>query len=607
MAIVFISPLGQRLEREFGLGALYALRGTLEAPGEALVIGLDRASVGWLQRNIRDIDVIAPPLAKCLTSRAKEEIAEARNVNHIPRGLHACLLGDVLAQQPRLIIFDISFNVERPEDADFGRAIRDAGNVILLEKIIRGAPETRPGTSAMVVRLRPVALLREAALGAVGFQVDGTGSDVTTGYVRRFAEFPDLQVMPVAAWMRYVRSDRPAVRADAGVQEIWLYGPPGTIPTWSIRDIFDRKSGHQLPDTLRDIVVFVGASDPVRGTSDDHFKIPTISGGHNLISGVELAATAFLNLLHGETLSSLSILAGAALLFSYAFASGAAALLLTSSRGLIFIIGLAVAYATLSAIMFAEGRIWLPVVTPVILTAPVAVLMALETRHRFARTLVMRLAPRQFARIMLDDPAADRDAPQIEQATTMFTDIVGSVALAERMGALDFAELMTDYYNSATAVIEANDGMVIDYRSDGIVAIFTESVAGQNHAARACLAALAICSRNARGSAENAPAHREQLKLRIGLNSGTAVVGLIGARDRSNVDALGDSVDVAARLEQLGKKIDRDGRDVILVGDATRVDSALSDDYFEPLGRVRLRGREAETSIYRLQEPHKLR
>lgn len=607
MAIAFISPLGQRLEREFGLGVLYALRGTLEAPREAIVIGLDRASVGWLQRNINDIDDIAPPLAKCLTSRAKEEISEARNVNHIPRGLHACLLRDILAQQPRLIVFDISFNVEKPEDAVLGRAIGDAGNVILLEKISRGAPETRLGASAMVVRLRPAALLREAALGTVGFQVNGTGSDVTTGYVRRFTEFPDLQVMPAAAWMHYEGNGRPVELVDAGVQEFWLYGPPGTIPTWSIRDIFDRKSRHELPATLRDIVVFVGASDPARGTSDDHFKIPTISGGHNLMSGVELAATAFLNLLHGETLSSLSTLAGAVLLFCYAFASGAAALLVASSRGLILIIGLAVAYAAASAVIFTEGRFWLPVVTPAILTTPVAVLLALETRHRFARTLVARLAPRQFARTMLDDPAADRDAAQIEQATTMFTDTVGSAALAERMGELEFTELMTDYFNSATAVIDANDGMIIAYRGDGILAIFTESIAGRNHAARACLAALAICSRNARGSAEIAPSHRERLKQRIGLNSGTVVVGRIGAHDRFNFDALGDSVVVAARLEQLGKTIDRDGRDVILVSEATRENSALSDDYFEALGNFRLRGREAETPIYRLQEPAKLR
>jgi adenylate cyclase len=281
--------------------------------------------------------------------------------------------------------------------------------------------------------------------------------------------------------------------------------------------------------------------------------------------------------------------------------------LLTSSRGLIFILGLAAAYATLSAILFAEGRVWLPVVTPLILTAPVAVLLALETRHRFARTLVARLAPHQFARTMLDGPTADREATQIEQATIMFTDIVGSTSLAERMDERDFTELMTDYYNSGTAVIDANDGMVVDYRGDGIVAIFTESIAGPNHAARACLAALAICSREARGSAEHAPAHGERLELRVGLNSGTVVVGRIGARDRFNFNALGDSVNVAARLEQFGKTINRDGRDVILVSAATRENSALPGDYFEPLGKVRLRGREAETPIYRLQEPQALR
>ena len=238
MAATFLSPLGQRLERDFGLGALYALRGTLEAPGEALVIGLDRASVGWLQRNIRDIDNIAPTLAKCLTPRAKEQIAEARNVNHIPRGLHACLLREILPRSPRQIVFDINFNAEKPEDAVLGRAIRDAGNVILLEKISRATPGVRDRTSALAVRLRPAKVFREAALGTVGFQVDGTGSDVTTGYVRRFAEYPGLQAMPTAAWLSYVRSDLPIGRVAAGVQKFWLYGPPGTIPTWSIRDFF---------------------------------------------------------------------------------------------------------------------------------------------------------------------------------------------------------------------------------------------------------------------------------------------------------------------------------------------------------------------------------
>ena len=188
----------------------------------------------------------------------------------------------------------------------------------------------------------------------------------------------------------------------------------------------------------------------------------------------------------------------------------------------------------------------------------------------------------------------------------MFTDLVGSTSIAERMPELDFTELMARYYDSATAAIDAYDGMIVDFRGDGILAIFTESIAGRNHAAQACLAALAICSQNNLGSAENAPTDGERLEMRIGLNSGTVAAGRIGARQRFNYNALGDSVNIAARLEQLGKTIDRGGRDVIVVSEATREGAALSDDYFEPLGTVRLRGREVETPIYRLQEPREL-
>jgi adenylate cyclase len=600
---MLLSPFGQRLEREFGLGALYAFRGTLDAPGEALVIGLDRGSVGWLQRNIRNLHQTSPMLAGCLTEHSKERISEARNVNHLPRGLYACLLDEVAKRQPRLIIIDVNFNVKKQEDELLAAALRGASNVILLEKVSRGVPGAQRGPNEVTVRLRPAEILREAALGTVGFHVDGSGSEVTTGYLRRFNEFPDLAVMPADAWSRYVRTGLLAGPEASRYQAIWLYGPPGTVRTISLRESIDPASVRQLPDTLKDTVVFIGASDAEHGTSDDHFKIPAIGGGNKLISGVELAATGFLNLLHDEALSTPSHFAGAALVFVYAFASGAAALLFTNSRGLLLISGLAAAYAVTSATAFATGQIWLPVVVPGILATPLAAFLALERRYRFARTLVARLAPRQFAQTMLDDPTADRHGARIEQATIMFTDLVGSTSIAERMPELEFTELMARYYDSATAVIDAHNGMIIDYRGDGILAVFTESIAGPKHAAQACLAALAICSRNAFDDAQSASNDSEPLTLRIGLNSGTIAAGRIGARDRFNYNALGDSVNIAARLEQLGKTIERGGRDVIIASEATRENSALSDDYFESLGAVRLRGREAETPVFRLREP----
>lgn len=601
--MTFSTPLGQRLEREFGLGVLYALRGTIEAPGEALIVGLDRASISWLQRDIYDLGDVAPSLDQCLASRAREAMAQARNVNHVPRGLHACLLRDISVKRPRLIVFDINFNVEKPEDAVLGEAIREAGNVVLLEKIIRAMPKSDPGKSAMTVRLRPVEVLRDGAIGTVGFQVDGSGTDVTTGYVRRFTEFPDLQVLPSAAWAQYTGNKYPAIRGGDNIQRIWLYGPPGTIPTFSLRDIFDRRSTGKVPDDLKETVVFVGASDLAHGTPDDHFKVPVIGSGANLMSGVEIAASAFLNLLHQQTLSSLSPFSRTMLVFGYAFVLALAGVSSTGIRGLLLIVVVAAAYAIASAMLFVEGRIWMPIVVPVVLATPLAVLLALERRYRFARSLVLRLAPRHFAEVLLDDPTSQHPAVHEEISTVMVVDVARSVSIAEPLSAKDFAGLMARFFDNATAAVDRYRGEVVKYSGDGFLAVFTESFAGKDHVALACHAALAICSRNAQDNAEYAWRHGAQLYLRFGLNTGPVAAGMIGTTGRFSIDVLGDTVNVAARLEQLGKEVERDGRDVILVSEAVRQSATLSDDHFESLGEKTLRGRSARTLAYRLQDP----
>ena len=70
--------------------------------------------------------------------------------------------------------------------------------------------------------------------------------------------------------------------------------------------------------------------------------------------------------------------------------------------------------------------------------------------------------------------------------------MVGSTALAERLGDDAFRKVMNRYYSAATAAVEANDGMVVEYMGDGILALFTSGVAGPDHATKACLAAQQV-------------------------------------------------------------------------------------------------------------------
>ena len=144
--------------------------------------------------------------------------------------------------------------------------------------------------------------------------------------------------------------------------------------------------------------------------------------------------------------------------------------------------------------------------------------------------------------------------------------------------------------------------MVVEYMGDGILALFTSGVAGPDHATKACLAAQQVSdSPLRRPSRLGARRPREAFRLRFGIHSGKVVTGPTGAEHRYSFKALGDSVIVAARLEEHAKTLQEDGADIILLSADTRRRAALSDERVHPLGLIKLRGRSAEVEIFRLQ------
>ena len=104
MLAVYLLPVGQTLEREYGLPLLYSIRGDVPAPNEALVIGLDNKSVQRLASWVGKFETSAPDLGKCLPQRSKELLKEAININHIPRPVYACLVNVLAERNAKLIV-----------------------------------------------------------------------------------------------------------------------------------------------------------------------------------------------------------------------------------------------------------------------------------------------------------------------------------------------------------------------------------------------------------------------------------------------------------------------------------------------------------------------
>lgn len=588
VALLALTPLGARLERETGLAWLYALRGPQPAPPGATVIGLDRASVGWMQRMVGRIETEIPALAHCLTGAARAELAVARNVNHLPRGLHACLVERLAEAGAALIVMDINFSLTRPEDPIFAAAIRRAGNVLLLESV-RASPEA-PG---VIMRHSPAEPLLEAASRTVGFHVDGAPGEMTARYLSRFPRFPDLPVLPVEAHRRM--SGAEPAPALAPLEPFWLYGPSFTVPTVLLRSVFDPAAG-PMP-ALDGQVVLVGASSGRSGPIPDGFVVPHFSADGRAVGGVELAATAYLNLRHDQRLAhpgrgAMALLAGAsALLFALALA-------FTGWRALAALAGLGAAWLGAAHAAFAGG-LWLPVVLPLAGALPVMALIALERWIRVTRRLVRALAPSAYAAELLERGAS---GPRISRASVMFVDVAGSTTLAEREGVARFTDLTRDYYASVTEAVEAQAGMILEYRGDGMLALFPEGQAGPDFAAAACRAAERIKTARTRDPTDP---ERGPLRLRIGIATGEAAAGALTVGGRISITALGDTVNIAARLQELGKTLPDDVDDagpVIVILDAATVQSArLGPDRARPFRQTVLRGRSAPTTAYNLR------
>jgi adenylate cyclase len=144
--------------------------------------------------------------------------------------------------------------------------------------------------------------------------------------------------------------------------------------------------------------------------------------------------------------------------------------------------------------------------------------------------------------------AKSTQSAEYKQVTVLFADVVGSMDLAAAVGAERLREIMTDLVERAAAVVKRYDGTVDKFTGDGLMAVFGAPVALEDHAIRACLAALGVQDEAQLLAAEVRERDGADLKLRVGLNSGQVIAGEIGS-GAFGYTAMGEQVGMAQRME----------------------------------------------------------
>ena len=183
-----------------------------------------------------------------------------------------------------------------------------------------------------------------------------------------------------------------------------------------------------------------------------------------------------------------------------------------------------------------------------------------------------------------------------KQVTVLFADIQGSMQLATHLDAEAWHQVLDGYFTILTSAVHRYEGTVNQYTGDGIMALFGAPIAHEDHAQRACYAALQARDELLRYADELRVARGINFGTRVGLNSGEVVVGKIGDDLRMDYTAQGSTVGIAQRIEQVAAA----GR-VYMSG----VTQRLVDGYFQvrSVGDTQLAGIDQAVALFELISP----
>ncbi len=238
------------------------------------------------------------------------------------------------------------------------------------------------------------------------------------------------------------------------------------------------------------------------------------------------------------------------------------------------------------------------IISILVVTAVLA-LASQRTARLLEFAAVESAASQELARFVPDEvvrqvAAAEQVAAagqgETSEVSVLFLDIEGFTTLSEPLPPETVVRTLNEFYAAAAEPIERHNGVINQFLGDAIVATFNAPRSNPDHAACAVSAALdivALCATRRFGDGA-------ELAIRVGINTGRMVCGLIGTPDHLVYTVIGDEVNLASRLEALNK----DYGTRIIVSASTRRAAGPERFAFEAIGEVQVRGRTAPTPVY---------
>jgi len=506
-----------------------------------------------------------------------------------PRAVHAELLAKIAAGRPRAIGVDLIFDTPSArgpaDDAALGEAVARAGNVILGAAL---AEDVQPFYRRETLN-QPVAVIRRGAAGVapVNMPADPDGN------IRRVPIALELGGERIAA----LDAQLHALVAKAGVPVsplpasntvlINFRGGPRTFPWVSYYRVIN---GEVPVESFKDRIVLVGPTTEIL-----HDQFPTAFARGGDMPGVEVHANALDTLLRGNPIREVPRALTTTLAMAAAVLGAVFVVRLRALRGVLAALGFGLALVLCAYAAFALLDVWLRVMAPslaLVLGYGVTVIESFVREQRERRRLSQFFSPDVVREVVRHKDEGSLTTSR-RVVTVLFSDIRGFTSISEKLEPEQVAEMLREYLSEMTEIVFKHGGTVDKYIGDAIMALYNVPFADPEHAVKAVRTGLEFQERTI------AVSRRWEAKLGIairngvGINTGEAVVGTLGSRQRLEYTAIGDTINLGSRLESITK----DYKTNIIISEFTY--EHVKDHFVtKELGDVTVKGKSRPVKIY---------
>jgi len=346
----------------------------------------------------------------------------------------------------------------------------------------------------------------------------------------------------------------------ANTQYLNFYGPPGTITSIPYHVVLNLQEKSPVDPRLLDLqgkTIFVGFAEHTRLDQKDGFYTVFSQASGLDLSGVEIAATAFANLLEDLPVQPLGLREYLATIVLWGMLLGVLCRLSPTVIAAVLVVGLDGLYLAAAVGRFATIGRWYPLLVPLFFQAPSAFFGAVlwkyfethQERQNIRKAFGYYL-PEKVVEQVSRNVADVKTSNQLVYGICLYTDAEQYTTLAESMHPQDLGSLMNQYYEAVFEPVRRHGGIVSDVVGDAMLAIWATAQPDVALRQQTCLAALDIASVVQRFMQS---ASRWQIPTRIGLHAGAMLLGNIGALNHYEYRAVGDIVNTASRIEGLNK------------------------------------------------------